>query len=156
TIPLPIGISFYTFEGISLVIDVFRNKKILKTNDDSFSTHLLKTSFFISFFPHLIAGPILKAHDFYPQIGIKSFSAIDWDTCVKYLILGYFLKMVVADNLKDETFLITFPYFQGLSSINLILLLFAFSMEIFADFAGYSLIAIGLGLLFGYNLPKNF
>ena len=75
---------------------------------------------------------------------------------MKKLILGFFLKMVIADNLNFITKNIAFPYFQGYSSGNLILLLFGYSMQIFADFAGYSLIAIGLGSLFGYQLPKNF
>jgi alginate O-acetyltransferase complex protein AlgI len=64
--------------------------------------------------------------------------------------------MVIADNLKDITVNITFPFFQGLSTGNLLLLIFGYSMQIFADFAGYSLIAIGLGALFGYVLPKTF
>jgi len=156
TIPLPIGISFYTFEGISLLVDVLRNNDALKEKKIGFTTHLINTSFFISFFPHLIAGPILKAHDFYPQMKTKYFSDIDWERVIKYLIMGYFLKMVVADNLNELTAKITFPYFLGYSSANLLLLLFGYSMQIFADFAGYSSIAIGLGLLFGYDLPKNF
>jgi len=156
TIPLPIGISFYTFEGISLLIDVLRDKNSLKEKHNSFWEHLVKTSFFISFFPHLIAGPILKAHDFYPQIKEKYFSDINWEKVIKHLILGYFLKMVVADNLNEITVNITYPFFLGYSSLNLLLLLFGYSMQIFADFAGYSSIAIGLGFLFGYNLPRNF
>jgi len=156
TIPLPIGISFYTFEGISLLVDVLRNNDALKEKKVSFTSHLVNTSFFISFFPHLIAGPILKAHDFYPQMKTKFFSEIEWEKITKYLIMGYFLKMVVADNLNELTANITFPYFLGYSSWNLLLLLFGYSMQIFADFAGYSSIAIGLGLLFGYNLPQNF
>ena len=156
TIPLPIGISFYTFEGISLLLDLFKGKTVLDMESNSFSTHLKKTAFFISFFPHLIAGPILKARDFYPQIAFKSFEDIQLEDAVKKLILGFFLKMVVADNLNDITKNIAFPFFQGYSTGNLILLMFGYSMQIFSDFAGYSLIAIGLGSLFGYNLPKNF
>jgi alginate O-acetyltransferase complex protein AlgI len=156
TVPLPIGISFYTFEGISLLVDLYKGKMVLHYKTNSFYEHLTKTAFFISFFPHLIAGPILKAREFYPQIEHKSFKTIQWEDAVKKIILGFFLKMVIADNLKDITVNITFPYFQGLSSGNLLLLLFGYSMQIFADFAGYSLIAIGLGYLFGYSLPKNF
>lgn len=156
TIPLPIGISFYTFEGISLLLDLHKGTVVLNEEKPSFLTHLKRTAFFISFFPHLIAGPILKAREFYPQISSKEFNTIDWEEALKKLILGFFLKMVIADNLNTITETIQYPYFQGLPSGNLILLIFGYSMQIFADFAGYSLIAIGLGLLFGYQLPRNF
>jgi alginate O-acetyltransferase complex protein AlgI len=111
---------------------------------------------FISFFPHLVAGPILKAHDFLPQIGVKKFNDIQWTYVFKKLIIGYFLKMVVADNLKDFTYWISYPYFQSKSTITLITMLFGYSAQIFADFAGYSLIAIGLSKLFGYQFLNNF
>ena len=156
TVPLPIGISFYTFEGISLLMDLYKGKSIGEEGIYSFGDHLKKTALFISFFPHLVAGPILKARDFYPQIGSKKFKDIQWDYAVKKLILGYFLKMVIADNLNDITKFIAFPYFQGYSSGNLLLLVLGYSMQIFADFAGYSLIAMGLASLFGYYLPENF
>ena len=159
-IPLAIGISFYTFEGISLVVDVFKNRtasrKIAVVVSSSLMQHAQNVLLFITFFPHLIAGPILKAHDFIPQIAQKLFKSIDWKYCFKKLILGYFLKMVIADNLKDQTFWISFPYFEGHSSFTLLLLLIGYSAQIFADFAGYSLIALGLGGLFGYKLESNF
>ena len=158
SIPLPIGISFYTFEGISLLVDVYKEKKFENESlaNISFKEHSQRTLFFISFFPHLVSGPILKAHDFLPQIKTKLFKDIDWAKCFKQLVLGYFLKMVVADNLKDYTFNITYPYFEGYTAITLITLLIGYSCQIFADFAGYSLIAIGLAQLFGYNLINNF
>jgi len=158
SIPLPIGISFFTFEGISLLVDVFNqkyfdNKKIIPV---SISKHAQRTLFFISFFPHLVSGPILKAHDFFPQIESKKFGDIQWEKCFKILVTGYFLKMVVADNLKDFTFWIAYPYFESQSSLNLIIMLYGYSCQIFADFAGYSLIAIGLAKLFGYDFNDNF
>lgn len=158
TIPLPIGISFYTFQGISLVVDVykenhFKNDKIISK---SLLEHAKNTLFFISFFPQLVAGPIVKAHDFLPQINIKRFKDINWEISFREIVLGYFLKIVVADNLKDFTFWIAFPYFQGQDSYSLITMLFGFSCQIYADFAGYSLIAIGIARLFGYNLMDNF
>jgi alginate O-acetyltransferase complex protein AlgI len=157
-IPLPIGISFFTFEGISLTIDLYRSEsyKQPKTSTLSFAKHAEHTLFFISFFPHLVAGPILKAHDFLPQIGRKYFRDIDWDAAFKYLVVGYFLKMVVADNLKDFTLLLAFPQYQLYSSLTLLTVLFGYSIQIFADFAGYSAIALGLGKLFGYTLQENF
>ena len=165
TIPLPIGISFFTFQGISLVVEVFRDRHSPGTQKSheayqvvphSFSEHLRNTALFKSFFPYLVAGPIVKAHEFYPQIGPKRFRDIAWDKAFRALVLGYFLKMVVADNLKDATFWLEYPYFTHDSSLTLIALLLGYSVQIFADFAGYSLIAIGLGHLFGYVLPINF
>jgi alginate O-acetyltransferase complex protein AlgI len=157
TIPLPIGISFYTFEGISLLVDVYSNKhKDYLTIDKSVAQHSIKTLFFISFFPHLVSGPILKAYEFYPQIKEKYFADIKWESAVKTLILGYFLKTVVADNINTQTFWIVYPYFIGYSSLNLVVMLFGYSCQIFADFAGYSLIAIGLAKLLGFDLIQNF
>ncbi|TLU98956.1 MBOAT family O-acyltransferase [Dyadobacter luticola] len=158
-IPLPIGISFFTFEGISLLIDAFKDRKRAEFQNlvpRSFKTHILNTTFFVAFFPHLIAGPILKAHDFIPQIGTKYLKQINWESCYKNLVMGYFLKMVIADQISQHTFWIQYPYFEGHSSTVLIAMLFGYSMQIFADFAGYSLIAIGVAGLFGYRLMENF
>jgi alginate O-acetyltransferase complex protein AlgI len=156
-IPLPIGISFYTFEGISLLADVYSNKHADKlTISKSLGKHTTSTLFFISFFPHLIAGPVLKAYEFYPQIGIKYFKNIDWEYVFKKLTLGYFFKMVVADNLSNFTFWMQSPFFKMQSTVNLIAMLLGYSFQIFADFAGYSLLALGLAKLFGYDLPENF
>jgi len=157
TIPLPIGISFYTFEGISLLMDVYQNKHREKFDvDQSLKEHFKKTLFFVSFFPHLIAGPILKAHDFYPQIKQKFLKDIDTIPAFKNLVTGYFLKMVVADNLALLTQKMANPYFKTCSSADLVVMLFGYSFQIFADFAGYSLIAVGLAKLFGYDIMQNF
>jgi len=160
TVPLPVGISFYTFQGISLVVDLYRSNHqsqcpLFKVQRD-FKKHYRDTIFFISFFPQLVAGPIVKAYQFYPQITTKHFKDVNFNSAFKILILGYFLKMVIADNLKDQTFWMAYPYFESLSSLTLVSLLFGYSMQIFADFAGYSLIAIGVAKLYGYDLPKNF
>lgn len=159
SIPLPIGISFFTFQGISLVADTLLDKKREKeptTEVPPFWQHLFDTTFYVAFFPQLVAGPIVKANYFLPQIKAKRFGDIDWEYCFRTLTLGYFLKMVVADNLKDWTFWLEFPYFVSRSSVDLVTMLFGYSMQIFADFAGYSLIAIGVAALFGYQLPTNF
>src|SRR5947199_231888 len=83
----------------SFVFDTFK----ARDEADFFGTkllnrrqHLASTTLFISFFPHLVAGPILKAHDFYPQIKPKAFRDVDWEFCFRKLVVGYFLKMVVA------------------------------------------------------------
>ncbi|MBF0511536.1 MAG: MBOAT family protein, partial [Candidatus Omnitrophica bacterium] len=106
TIPLPIGISFFTFQGVSLVVDCFlgKNMNCRDVIKKSFCEHAQNVLFFKSFFPQLISGPIVKAHHFLPQIGHKKFLDIPWEKSFKNLVTGYFLKMVVADNLKDFTF----------------------------------------------------
>jgi len=161
-IPLPVGISFYTFQGISLVIDIYRAGPggiagLAPPSDSKERKQLfLGTAFFKAFFPQLVAGPIVKAHEFMHQIASKRFASIQWDLAVRNLITGYFLKMVVADNLKEATAALSYPTFVGMPGINLLFLLYGYSFQIFADFAGYSLIAIGLARLFGYRLPVNF
>lgn len=156
-LPLPVGISFFTFQGISLVIDVYREKTM---DQNWISKHPLQfifhSTFFISFFPQLVAGPIVKASDFYPQISSKSSRNINYTIVIQTLIIGYFLKMVIADNLKEQTQFMSYPAFLEIPSLDLLLLLFGYSMQIFSDFAGYSLIAIGLAELFGYRLRDNF
>ncbi|MGV3603206.1 MAG: MBOAT family O-acyltransferase [Dyadobacter fermentans] len=158
-IPLPVGISFFTFEGISLLVDAYRGRETTRTEGvvpPSLGTHAMNTTFFVAFFPHLIAGPILKAHHFIPQIRQKFYRDIPWEFCFRNLVTGYFLKMVVADQLSQQTYWIQYPYFEVQSSLMLIVLLFGYSIQIFADFAGYSLIALGVAGLFGYRLEKNF
>lgn len=158
-VPLPIGISFFTFHGISMLVDVYRKKNI-ESYAFSFEKgvwhYWLTTSLYIAFFPQLIAGPITKAYNFLPQIKEKYFKDIQWESAFKAIVLGYFLKMVIADNLKDQTFWIAYPYFQGQNSWTLIAMLFGYSFQIFSDFAGYSYIAMGIAILFGYQLPLNF
>ncbi|MBD2751776.1 MBOAT family O-acyltransferase [Spirosoma validum] len=158
-LPLPIGISFFTFQGISLVVDTYRNRHVDAYRSliaRNMAKHAETVLFFKAFFPQLVSGPIVKAHDFLPQIKPKYINAVRWEYCFRTLVLGYFLKTVIADNLKDHTYIVTYPYFENLSSLNLIVLLFGYSMQIFADFAGYSLIALGLAALFGYRFPINF
>ncbi len=157
-IPLPVGISFFTFQGISLVVDCYTRDRhgFEEIADQKRAAHARKTVFFVSFFPHLVAGPIVKAREFFFQITPKEFRNIDWRLVFESLVIGYFLKSVVADSLADQTKWLTFPYFQQLSSLTLVALVLGYSFQIFSDFAGYSLIAIGVAALFGYRLPDNF
>lgn len=161
-IPLPIGISFYTFQGISLVVEAWKaGKSGLEglTAPHGFretSWFQARVWLFKTFFPQLVAGPIVKAREFLHQIGPKQISDIDAGGACKKLALGFFLKMVVADNLREATAALHYPELTLLPRINLLALLYAFSFQILADFAGYSLIAQGLAKLFGYELPINF
>lgn len=163
-IPLPVGISFYTFHAISLLVDVHRNKvseetqKRLGKRGSGRITSLGDLSLYIVFFPQLVAGPIVKAHNFVDQIRVKIWQDIPWVAVRRYVITGYFLKIFVADNLSEQTSTLTvgIKALETTGPLNLLPLLYAYGLQIFADFAGYSLIAIGFGLMFGYRLPENF
>lgn len=164
SIPLPIGISFYTFHGISMVVDMSRGK--VHAYDQAIRREPLSTVYtrmfrdmglYLLFFPQLIAGPIIKAHFFWPQIRSKFFAQIAWDRAFRYLVTGYFFKMVVADNLAPVTEVLRSDAFiSTCDGVKLLILLFGYSIQIFADFGGYSMIAIGLAALFGYRFPINF
>ncbi|MGE4070519.1 MAG: MBOAT family protein [Lysobacterales bacterium] len=157
-LPLPLGISFFTFHGITLLVDTFRarNTETPSTVDSNLWIHGLRTSLYFLFFPQLVAGPITKSRNFYPQIVPKTWSDVRLSRCFRQTTLGFFMKIVVADNLAQQTFWIAYPYFMAKSSADLVVMLVGYSMQIFADFAGYSLIALGVAGLFGYRLPENF
>lgn len=164
SIPLPIGISFYTFHGISMVVDMGRGKvnaydELLrqKHTGSVFTQAIRDMGLYLLMFPQLIAGPILKAHYFWPQLKAKCLSAIDWRRAFRYLVTGYFFKMVVADNLAQVTDQLTHTEFLAATDgAILAALMFGYGIQIFADFAGYSMIALGLAALFGYRFPINF
>ncbi len=165
-IPLPIGISFYTFHGISMIVDVARGE-VTREGDSlvsqgskggRFAKGVRDIGFYLLFFPQLVAGPIVKAKEFWPQIAAKRIEDIPWKGVIRALITGYFLKIFVADNLSEQTASLTLGaenLAEG-SPLNLIPLLYCYTLQIFADFAGYSLIAIGLAAMFGYRFPTNF
>jgi alginate O-acetyltransferase complex protein AlgI len=163
SIPLPIGISFFTFHMISLLVDLVRlsgSGGVASLEQEYLAGRTAsaggRVALYVALFPQLIAGPILKAHEFFGQVRLKRFGEIEWAAAGRLLVLGYFLKMVVADNLREATGLLTTPLMPRLGALDLWALLYGFSFQIFADFAGYSLIALGLGKLFGYQLPTNF
>ncbi len=147
-IMLPIGISFYTFHGMSYVFDIYNNKQKALTN-------YIDYSLFVSFFPLLVAGPIERAHHLLPQIlkerNFDTSTAIDG---LRQILWGMFKKIVVADNcamLVDEIF---GNGKSGGSSLFIGSILFAF--QIYGDFSGYSDIALGTAKLFGFSLLRNF
>jgi alginate O-acetyltransferase complex protein AlgI len=161
SIPLPIGISFYTFHGISMIVDVARGEVIRESDamlsrGRRFTKGVRDIGFYLLFFPQLVAGPIIKAKQFWPQIEAKRLEDIEWGVVLRSLICGFFLKMVAADNLAEQTVILTKPWITEAGPVDLVLLLYGYSMQIFCDFAGYSLIAIGLAAMFGYRFPINF
>ncbi len=161
-----IGISFYTFHAVSFLVDLSRaggKESALRPfcaelAGGAVLTGLGKLALYINFFPQLISGPIMKAREFLPQVSARHPREVAWQQACRHLILGYFLKQVLADNLAQQTVLLeaTADNIAQMGRLDLLLLLGGFSMQIFADFAGYSLMALGLAGLFGYRLPINF
>ena len=150
-LPLPIGISFFIFHNISMLVDFTKRRKIV--GPPSLKGILL----YIMFFPQLVAGPITRAQGFFPQIQPKLMREVDWVSATRWLILGYFMKSFCANNLNNFTSYLNTP--EGLASLaglDRLFLIFLYSIQIYADFLGYSSIAVGLALLFGYRLPLNF
>ena len=148
---LPMGISFYTFQSMSYTIDVYRgNLQPLR----NFWTFIL----YISFFPQLVAGPIVRAVEFLPQLPrVRRLRLRVLNEALFLLTGGYFLKMVCADNIAvfvNEHW--NAGYQPGANSVALFWLALMFGGQIFCDFAGYSNIARGLALMLGFHLPINF
>ncbi len=148
-IVLPVGISFYTFQSMSYTIDVYR-RKLAPERD------FLIFAAFIALFPQLVAGPIVRARWLLPQMHRpQRFRWPNFFTGMEMIITGFFLKLVVADNLSP--FVTTnFELPQAYNSLSLALSAVLFAFQIYGDFAGYSLIAIGLGRIMGYKFPANF
>ncbi len=146
---LPIGLSFYTFSGLSYVFDIYLGK--IKPEE-----HFYKYALFISYFPHLLAGPIVRAGQFLPQlkkhieitpVGIKQgITLISW---------GFFKKIVIADNIAPLV-TATFASPQGSTSFSIITATLLFGIQIYCDFSGYIDIALGCAHIIGLHLPENF
>jgi len=145
---LPLGISFITFQGIAYVVDVYRGKHVAERD-------LVKFLAFKAFFPQLVAGPIERASNLLDQFSKpRQFTADHADRALWLLIYGYAMKVVVADSLAmivDTLFIPEQPF-----GWSVVLATIAFGIQIYADFNGYSLIAKGVALLFGFELTWNF
>lgn len=146
---LPLGISFYTFQTLSYTIDIYR-KKIEPTSD------FVAFAAFVSFFPQLVAGPIERAQHLLPQFTkSRKFDSNEAIIGINQIVWGLFKKLVIADTCAQYVNDIFF-YHQSYSSLTLILGAVYFSFQIYADFSGYSDIAIGTARLFGFQLKINF
>lgn len=146
---LPVGISFYTFQALSYLIDVYRKK--LKA-----SGQFVKISLYISFFPQLVAGPIVRANDFLPQLNEdRAMTRSNLVDGAQIFLFGLIKKIVIADRLAvcvDAVFASPNSY----SGLSIFLAVIAYSIQIYCDFSGYSDMAIGVAKTFGYDLCKNF
>jgi alginate O-acetyltransferase complex protein AlgI len=147
---LPVGISFYTFQTLSYTIDLYR-KKIPCEKD------LIKYSIYVSFFPQLVAGPIVRAADLLPQLNRKPKVSPERVKNGIFLVFkGLLKKIVLADLLAGLAVDRVFVTPSEFSSIDLLVALYAYTFQIYYDFSGYSDIAIGLGSMLGFNIPQNF
>lgn len=146
---LPVGISFYTFQTISYVIDVYRDNEVPEYHFGKYAT-------FISFFPQLVAGPIERTSDLLPQIKAKHYFDYNKATYgMKQISWGVFKKVVIADTLAlfVDSMYGDFLHYNGMV---LFIVAVLFSIQIYCDFSGYSDIAIGTAKLFGIDLMTNF
>jgi alginate O-acetyltransferase complex protein AlgI len=148
SIILPLGISFFVFEFIHYVVDVYRGSKPI--------TEFVPFALFAAFFPTQIAGPIKRFQDFIPQfVNPAKFSRANFDQGVSLILFGLGKKVLIADNLA---FFVQGGYNHPelFHSLDLWLFTYAFAFQIYFDFSGYTDIARGSALLFGYKVPMNF
>ncbi len=146
---LPVGISFYTFQTLSYSIDIYR-EKLKPTND------FIAFAAFVSFFPQLVAGPIERATNLVPQfLKKREFTYQNFSTGIKLMIWGFFLKLVVADRAAIYVDAV-YNNIENHDGLSFIVATVLFAFQIYGDFAGYSLIAIGTSKLFGFDLMTNF
>jgi len=147
---LPVGISFYTFQTISYTVDVYRGKlKPVK--------NIIDFGFYVSFFPQLVAGPIVRAAEFIPQLYQKfKLTKQEFGHAIFLILNGLVKKMLISDyisiNFVDRVFdsPLSFTGFENLMAV------YGYSIQIYCDFSGYTDIAIGIALLLGFRLPVNF
>ena len=146
---LPIGISFFTFQALSYVVDVYRGQ--VKAQRNYFDVLL-----YISFFPQLIAGPIVKYHDIAKQINVRKVNADEAAAGLRRFCFGLAKKVIIANNMAVA---VDFFYSQSPSELNVLaawITAIAYAIQIYFDFSGYSDMAIGLGHMFGFTFKENF
>lgn len=146
---LPVGISFFTFMAISYVVDVYR-RDFAPTSIGMFAAYL-------SFFPHLVAGPIVRPGELIPQFAApRDPRYVDTSRAFFLIATGLFMKVVVANELATGIVDQVFGAPQQHSSLEVLVGVYAYAVQIYADFFGYTNIAIGIALLLGFTFPQNF
>lgn len=147
---LPIGISFYTFETLTYTVDVYKRIIVPERN-------LLKFALYLTFFPHLVAGPIVRAADFLPQLHRTPPVSIEgFQSGIFLAFQGLFKKVILADLLAGLAVDAIFSAPGRFSSWDLLMALYGYSFQIYNDFSGYTDIARGVSKMFGFELPENF
>jgi D-alanyl-lipoteichoic acid acyltransferase DltB (MBOAT superfamily) len=149
TIALPVGVSFFTFQAISYTVDVKRRVIAPAT--------MLDTAIYLSFFPHLVAGPIVRAREFLPQLATpRDPSRVAVSAGLALIALGLVKKVVLADYLARSIVDPVFAVPQAYGGPDALLAAYAYAAQIYCDFSGYTDMAIGLALLMGFVFPQNF
>ena len=147
---LPVGISFFTFQAISYCVDVYKKSVPAITN-------LFDFGFYLTFFPQLVAGPIIRADKFIPQLHRKFFlSHHEFGMAMFWILNGLAKKIIMSDFLATQFVDRVFETPLLFTGFENFLALFAYSLQVYADFSGYADIATGVALLMGFHLPQNF
>jgi alginate O-acetyltransferase complex protein AlgI len=148
-ITLPVGISFYTFMAISYVVDTFRGQLV--------PASFARFAVFQAFFPHLVAGPIVRASELLPQLEApRDPRKVNTSRAFVLILSGLFLKVVIANHLSTHIVDDVFAAPGRHSSLEVLVAVYGYAVQIFADFCGYTNIAIGVALLLGFEFPQNF
>lgn len=148
-LPLPIGISFYTFQTMSYLIDVYRGKVRAQRS-------LLNFSLYVTMFPQLIAGPIVRYSDIEPALEQRSVGMVKFGAGAADFILGLAKKVLLANNLGKVFSTVQLLAPGEASVLTAWVGIFAYTLQIYFDFSGYSDMAVGLGKMFGFNFMQNF
>ena len=149
TIALPVGVSFFTFQAISYVVDVKRRQVEPASTID--------VAIYLSFFPHLVAGPIVRAREFLPQLAApRDPTRVAVGSGLALIGLGLVKKVVIADHLARSVVDPVFAVPEAYAAPDVALASYAYTAQIYCDFSGYTDMAIGLALLMGYVFPQNF
>lgn len=147
---IPFAISFYTFQGIAYLVDTYKDEAVQPET-------LLDFLLFISFFPQLGAGPICRSHELLPQLHAEAPKRVpDISQAVTMIATGLFKKMIVATYLASHMTTDAFLFPKNWSSLELIVATYAYTAQVYLDFSGYTDLARGIGLLFGFKIPENF
>ena len=148
-VTLPVGISFYTFMAISYVVDTYRRELV--------PASFARFAVFQAFFPHLVAGPIVRASELLPQLEKpRDPRTVNTSRAFFLIVSGLFLKVVIANHLATHIVDDVFAAPNRHSSLEVLVAVYGYAVQIFADFCGYTNIAIGVALLLGFEFPQNF
>ena len=146
---MPIGLSFYTFQGLSYTIDHYRKEGLTPR---SYADVLA----YISFFPTVMSGPIMREGDFFPQLGAAVAEKNSFPEGIALILSGLFKKVVMATYLQEHVVDAVFRSPETYSSWGVLVGIYAYTIQIYCDFSGYTDMALGIGRLMGFRLPQNF
>ena len=146
---LPIGFSFYTFQGLSYTIDHYREDGLAPRS-------LVDVLTYVSFFPTVMSGPIMREENFFPQLRTSYAGEEDFSVGITLILSGLFKKVVMATYLQEHLVDGVFSSPESYSAIGVLVGVYAYTIQIYCDFSGYTDMALGIGRLMGFHLPKNF